>query len=37
MILFESVYSMTGNIANFEEILRIAEKYNCITFVDEVR
>lgn len=36
MIIFESVYSMTGAIADFENIVRLAKKWNAMTFVDEV-
>jgi 5-aminolevulinate synthase len=36
LIIFESVYSMNGNIADIKEIVRIAEKYQCLTYVDEV-
>ena len=36
LIIFESVYSMNGNIADVKGITDIAEKYNCLTYVDEV-
>lgn len=36
MIVFESVYSMSGNIAPIEEICNLAKKYNALTFIDEV-
>ncbi|CAD7968418.1 unnamed protein product [Amoebophrya sp. A120] len=36
MIVFESVYSMSGSIAKMAEIVALANKYNCLTFCDEV-
>lgn len=36
MIVFESVYSMTGSIADLHAIVGLAKKYNAMTFVDEV-
>jgi len=36
LIAFESVYSMDGDIAPIKEICDLAEKYNAITFIDEV-
>ncbi len=36
IIVFESVYSISGTIAPIEEIILIAKKYNCLTYVDEV-
>ena len=35
-IVFESVYSMDGDISPMEEICNIADKYNAITYIDEV-
>ena len=36
VIVFESVYSMEGSIAPIEKICDLAEKYGCLTFLDEV-
>lgn len=36
LVIFESVYSMSGSIAPIEEICKIAKKYNAMTFIDEV-
>jgi 5-aminolevulinate synthase len=36
LIIFESVYSMDGSISKIKEICDLAEKYNAITYVDEV-
>lgn len=36
LIAFESVYSMDGDIAPIEEICDLADKYNAITYLDEV-
>ena len=36
LIVFESVYSMNGNIAPVKEIIALAKKYNALTYVDEV-
>ncbi|QKX01277.1 5-aminolevulinate synthase [Wolbachia endosymbiont of Dipetalonema caudispina] len=36
IIAFESIYSMDGDIAPLKEICDLAEKYNAITYSDEV-
>ncbi|WP_405044881.1 5-aminolevulinate synthase [Methylocystis echinoides] len=36
LIVFESLYSMDGDIAPVEKIVALAEKYNALTYVDEV-
>lgn len=36
LIAFESVYSMDGDIAPIEAIANLADKYNALTYIDEV-
>lgn len=36
LVVFESVYSMEGDIAPIQEICEIAEKYRALTYLDEV-
>lgn len=35
-IVFESVYSMDGYVSDIQNIVTMAEKYNAITYIDEV-
>lgn len=36
IIVFESVYSMDGDISPIEQIVDLAKRYNALTFLDEV-
>ena len=36
IIVFESVYSMSGSIAPMEAIKKLSEEYSCLTYIDEV-
>ena len=36
LVAFESVYSMDGDIAPISDICDVAEKYNAMTYIDEV-
>jgi 5-aminolevulinate synthase len=36
LIVFESLYSMDGDIAPVARIVELAEKYNALTYIDEV-
>jgi 5-aminolevulinate synthase len=36
IVVFESVYSMDGDIAPIEKICDIADKYKALTYIDEV-
>lgn len=36
LIVFESVYSMDGDVAPIREIVKLAKEYNSLTFLDEV-
>lgn len=36
MIVFESVYSIIGSVADIEGTIALAKKYNALTYIDEV-
>ncbi|MDO9625535.1 MAG: 5-aminolevulinate synthase [Pseudomonas sp.] len=36
LVVFESIYSMDGDIAPIAEIVEIAKRYNALTYLDEV-
>jgi 5-aminolevulinate synthase len=36
LIVFESLYSMDGDIAPVREIVDLAERHNTLTYIDEV-
>ncbi len=36
IVVFESVYSMCGTVAPVDEIIRIAQRYNALSYIDEV-
>jgi 5-aminolevulinate synthase len=36
IVAFESVYSMDGDFAPIEEIIKVSKKYNALTYLDEV-
>jgi 5-aminolevulinate synthase len=36
LVLFESVYSMDGDVAPVEEIVKVAEEFGAMTYIDEV-
>lgn len=36
LIAFESIYSITGTVAPVRDIIRLAKKYNALTYADEV-
>src|SRR4030095_7604232 len=36
LIVFESIYSISGNVAPVQEIISLAKKYNALSYVDEV-
>ncbi len=36
LIIFESIYSMDGDFGKISEIVKLAKKYNALTYVDEV-
>lgn len=36
LIVFESIYSITGTVAPLKQIIALAKKYNALTYADEV-
>jgi 5-aminolevulinate synthase len=36
LLVFESVYSISGTVSPVKELIRLAKKYNAFTYVDEV-
>lgn len=36
IIVFETVYSIKGSVSNVKEIIKLAKKYNALTYADEV-
>ena len=36
LVIFESIYSMDGDVAPIKEIVEVAKEYGCFTFLDEV-
>lgn len=36
VVVFESIYSMSGNVAPVREILALTKKYNALSYIDEV-
>jgi 5-aminolevulinate synthase len=36
VIAFESVYSIAGTVAPIADIIRLAKRFNCLTYLDEV-
>ncbi|MFN7039041.1 MAG: 5-aminolevulinate synthase [Alphaproteobacteria bacterium] len=36
LIIFESIYSMDGDVSPIKEICRLAKKYKALTYIDEV-
>jgi 5-aminolevulinate synthase len=36
IIVFESVYSISGSVAPLEKIVSLAKRYHCLTYLDEV-
>lgn len=37
LVVFESVYSMSGTVGPIKEILDLCAKYNALSFIDEVQ
>jgi len=36
MIIFQSIYSIVGDFAKIKDIVKLAKKYNALTYIDEV-
>ena len=36
IIVFESVYSMSGSVSPIYKVIKLAKKYNALTLLDEV-
>ena len=35
MVITDSIFSMDGDIAPLDEIIKLCKKYNCISMIDE--
>lgn len=36
IVILESIYSMDGSITDFDKIIPLMKKYNCLTYIDEI-